>query len=108
MKMRFFLLSLASLLLASTIMAQPCCPPAVICNSKSINSCYAVDTSFPICNASRKHYCWNIIKLQYGGLSRENRYDRPPLNNMCYYLNDCGFYSIILDYQGEKAYKWAI
>lgn len=84
------------------------CPPAVICKTNSITSCYPVNTCLPLCTNYRRTHCWNAIKLQFGKLSRSNTYDRPPLNDMCYYLNDCGFYSIILDYQGSKSFKWAI
>lgn len=78
------------------------CPSRVICNAHYIGSCFPYGgTSVPICNAYRKHSCWKMEKQEYGALSESNVSDRPPLNDMCYYLNDCGFYSVILDYQGE-------
>lgn len=108
MKPTIIYLLLAITICFSTHLLAITCPRAVICNTKSIESCYAVDSCFPICDSSHKTHCWNAIKLKYGELSRTNEYDRPPLNNMCYYLNDCGLYSVILDYQGERAFKWSI
>lgn len=81
------------------------CPSRIYCPNRNMNACQAVG-GYPAVLCDRYHTvnCWKMERLYDSCLSENNCYDNPSQSESCWYVNDCGYYNLMLDYKGYRKF----